>query len=217
MVGPIRTGCWSSSTATFRHGTDGSMSSSCRIRTRTTWRVSRCSSTAIGSVACSSPGCVGQGPAMRRGQSGSVGLAHRSASGSRPVIDSRLTTSRCVSCGRTGERCRQSHPTPGRASTTSRSSCSARSMDGDSCSRATSSRGSIRSSWPVASRGWTFSRSPTMAAGRRRPRRSWTRPVPPSRSRRRAPAIPMVTRPGPPWTGCARLVRGSTEPTAMAQ
>jgi competence protein ComEC len=101
------------------------------------------------------PGTRGPGPGYGRGSSGLPDRTPHRISGSPPAIDSPWTRSGCGSCGRSVDACRSTLPTRAPASTTSPSSCSARSAGDGSCWPATSSRTSIRACWRKGCPGWT--------------------------------------------------------------
>lgn len=182
MAARTRTASWSSLTGASRLGTGGSTRSCYRTPTRITSPDSRCFSSAIGWAEHSSLECSARGRATRRGPPSSPDdRRHRRCSP--PAIASRWTTSRSRSCGLSPAPCLERRPIPGPASTTCRSSSSARWPGGASCSWATSSRRSIRS-WRRALPGSTCSRSRTTAAGPPRPTPFWTPCTRPLRSHR---------------------------------
>ena len=209
---PSRTDSSSRSMPTCHRGIGGSTCSSSVTRTRTTSRGSPCCSRDIGSAGWWNPGCAARAPATVPGRRGSRRRVAGRA-GSAPVTGSASTMSVSASCGPTRVRCRRSRPTPARASTTCRSSSSGRSARSGSSSPATSRRASTRSFSPAAFPGLTCSRSPTTAAGRRRPPHSSTRPgraSPSCPSGRRTRTVIRHRRRSP---GSATAGRRSTGPT----
>ena len=116
------------------------------------------------------------------------------------------------------EPCRPSRPTAGPGSTTSRSSCSGHGREAPvPADRRRRGGASTRRCSPPGSRRSTSSRSPTTAAGPRRPMRSSRPSGRGSRSPRPGPTTRTATRPGRRSTGSRRPARGSIGPTSMAR
>ncbi len=105
MAGPTPTGCSSSSTGWCRRGTGASMSWCCRTPMRTTSPAWPCSSTATGSVACTSRACSGRVPATRPGRIVSLATVPRARAGlggRRPAAPGRHRPARPVADPRRG-------------------------------------------------------------------------------------------------------------------
>ena len=172
--------------------------------------VRRCCSTGIGSGGCSSQACAAPGPATRHGSTGSAGVTEPPICRSPRATGWLSTTSTFASSGRSVARYQPTRPIPGRASTTCRSCCSGRSPNDGSSWRATSRRRSTRHCSRPGCRRWTSSRSPTTAAGRPPPMRSWRRSGHGLRSPRPGQATRTGTRRGRRSTGCLRPAPAST-------
>ena len=109
-----------------------------------------------------------------------------------------------------GRRPAAAAPMAAHRSTTSRSSCLARLVPNASCWPAISRRRSTRCSSPEGCPGWTCSRLPITAAGRRRPARSSTPCVRAWRSCQSVPSIPTATRHRRLSPGSRRAAHSST-------